>query len=79
MDSNVTAAVIGFILGGIFLLVALFSTVSKVTLGLFNPWLLREVAYRDRPRTFPAVVCLYWFLGVSGVAIAIATIAGAFR
>lgn len=72
MDGNATM-VIGFVLGAAFLLLALLSTISRITLSLFNPWLLRQVAYRDRPKTFVAVVCLYWFLGGSGLVIAIAT------
>lgn len=79
MESNATAAVIGFVAGGVFLLAALLSTLSKVTLVLFNPWLLRQVRYQDQPRTFTAVVLLYWLLGVFGVAAAVATLAGVFR
>jgi hypothetical protein len=79
MESNATASVIGFVAGGAFLLVALFSTLSKVTLVLFNPCLLRQVRYQDKPRTFTAVVLLYWLFGILGVAAAIASLAGVFR
>jgi hypothetical protein len=76
MNSSATAAVIGFVFGGIFLLLALFSTLSKVTLSLFNPWLFRRVSYHEQPRTFAAVVFLYWLLGAAGIIVAIA---GLFR
>ena len=78
MESNATVSVIGLAVGVVFLLVALFSTLSKVTLVLFNPWLLRQVRYRDKPRMFTAVVLVYWFLGIFGVAVAISISAGVF-
>jgi len=79
MESSATASVIGFVAGGAFLLVALFSTSSKVTLVLLSPWLLRQVRYQDKPGTFTVVVLLYWFLGILGVAAAIASLAGVFQ
>ena len=78
MESYLSAA-IGLVIGGIFLLLALVSTVSKVTLVVFNFWPLREIKYRDQPRTFTAIVFLYWLLGAVGVAVGITVLAGGFR
>jgi hypothetical protein len=76
MTTNATWAIVGFTFGGIFLLLALVSTLSKVTLVVFNPWLLRELRYRDQPRAFTTVVFLYWLLGAAGVAGDMAALAG---
>jgi hypothetical protein len=73
--TSATTAVLGFVFGGIFLLFAVVSTVSKVTLVVFNPWLLRQVRYRDQPRAFIVIVSIYWVLGGVGISVAIAAIA----
>jgi hypothetical protein len=57
-----------------FLLVALFSTLSKATLVLFTPWLLRQVKYHDQPNTFRVVVFAYWLLGLGGIVAAFAAL-----
>ena len=62
---------VGLILGGVFVLLALASTVSKVTLSVFNPWLGWQIRYSDRPRAFIALVLLYWLIGVAGVVMAV--------
>jgi hypothetical protein len=79
MIANATAVIVAFIFAAIFLLLALVSTVSKVTLVLFNPWLLRQLRYCDQPRTFTAVVFVYWLLGAVGLAAGIAALTGALR
>lgn len=73
MASN-TASIIGFIVGGIWLSLALFSTRSKVTLSLFGPWLFREVRYQQKPILFIGLVLFYSLLGLSGIAFGIANI-----
>jgi hypothetical protein len=79
MNSSATAAIIGLILGGGFLIAALASTLSRVTLSVFNPWLLREVRYREHPRAFVALVLFYWLFGLAGVGTSIAALLGGFR
>ena len=79
MDSSATAAIIGLILGGGFLVAALASTLSRVTLSVFNPWLLREVRYREHPRAFVALVLFYWLFGLAGVGTGIAAMFGGLR
>jgi hypothetical protein len=76
---HATVSIVGFIFGALFLLLALVSTVSKVTLVLFNPWLLRELRYRHQPRTFIAVVLIYWLLGALALVVGISTLADASR
>ena len=73
------AAIIGIVLGGGFLVAALASTLSRVTLSVFNPWLLREVRYGERPKVFVALVLVYWLLGLLGVGSGIAALCGGFR
>jgi len=74
--SSSSAAIIGLVLGGCFLLAALASTISKVTLSVFNPWLLREVRYGEHPRAFVALVLFYWLFGLAGVGTGIAAFCG---
>jgi hypothetical protein len=78
MNSN-AAAIIGLVLGGGFLVAALASSLSRVTLSVFNPWLLREVRYSEHPRAFVALVLLYWLFGLSGVGTSIAALCGGLR
>jgi hypothetical protein len=74
-----TAGIIGLIMGGGFLLAALASTLSRVTLSVFNPWLLREVRYSEHPRAFVALVLFYWLFGLVGVGTGIAALFGGLR
>ena len=74
MQNNSGMVVLGLVFGAVFLLVANASTVSKVTLGLFNPWLGRQIRYRDHPRTFIAVVFFYWLIGVAAVVMTIVSV-----
>jgi len=70
MQDNSTMAFLGLVFGAVFLLVAIASTISKVTLSLFNPWLGRQVRYRENPRTFIALVSSYWLIGIVAVVMA---------
>ena len=79
MNSNATLAVIGLVFGAVFLVVALASTLSKVTLSVFNPWLLREVRHREHPGAFVALVLVYWALGLLGIVSGIAALSGGLR
>ena len=64
MNENSAIAFLGVVVGIVFLLVALASTRSKVTMVLFNtPWFGREIKYTERPRTFIAIVFFYWLCG----------------
>ena len=78
MNSN-AAAIIGLVIGGGFLVAALASTLSRVTLSVFNPWLLREVRYREHPRAFVALVLIYWLVGLAGVGTGMAALCGGLR
>jgi hypothetical protein len=69
--THTTVAIIAFIFGGSFLLLALISTFAKVTFIVLNPWLLRELRCRDQPMAFAVTVFLYWLLGAGGTAIGI--------
>ena len=71
MNQTSAMAVLGIVFGAVFLLVAIASTVSKVTLSLFNPWLGRQIRYRDHPRTFIAVVFFYWLFGAAAIVMAV--------
>ena len=71
MQDNSAIALLSIVFGVVFLLVAVASTVSKVTLSLFNPWLGRQIRYRDHPRTFIAVVFFYWLFGTALIIMAI--------
>jgi hypothetical protein len=71
MQNSSEMALVGLVFGAVFLVLALVSTISKVTLSAFNPWLGRQIRYRDHPRTFIAVVFLYWLMGAASVIIAI--------
>jgi len=64
-------ALVGVLFGVMLLVLAFVSTISKVTLSIFNPWLGRQIRFRNRPRTFVAVVFFYWLTGAAGVIIAI--------
>jgi amino acid transporter len=64
-------ALLEVIFGAVFLLVAIASTFSKITLSLFNPRLGRQVRYRENPRTFIALVFSYWLIGIVAVVMAI--------
>ena len=79
MTANSTAAIIGLVCGLGFLAVALASTLSRVTLSLFNPWLLRQVRRSEHPRAFLALVLFYWLIGLAGVGVGIAALAGGLR
>lgn len=79
MTANATAAIIGLVLGLGLLAVALASTLSRVTLSLFNPWLLRQVRHSEHPRVFLALVLFYWLFGLAGVGVGIAALAGGLR
>ena len=61
----------GLVIGDLFLLLALASTISRVTLSVFIPWLGRQIRYRERPRAFIALVLLYWLLGAAAVVVAV--------
>ena len=39
--------------------------------GVLGPWLGRQIRYRERPRTFIALVLLYWLLGAAAVVVAV--------
>jgi hypothetical protein len=71
MRNDLAMAVIGLLFGAVFLVLALVSTISKVTLSVFNPWLGRQIRHRDEPRTFIAVVFVYWLLGAAAVVLTI--------
>lgn len=71
MQNTSAMALVGLVFGAVFLVLAFVSTVSKVTLSVFNPWLGRQVRHRDQPRTFIAVVFLYWLIGAAAVVIAL--------
>jgi hypothetical protein len=79
MNGSATAAIVGLVLGGGFLAAALASTLSRVTLSVFNPWLLREVRHSEHPGAFVALVLLYWALGLAGVGSGIAGLVGWLR
>lgn len=74
MNWHPTAGIAGFVFGGLFLLLALYSTLSKVTFVILNPWLLRPLRHRDQPSVFIAVVILYWLLAGAGVLFGIAVL-----
>lgn len=74
MSWHPTVGIAGFVFGGPFLLLALYSTLSKVTVVIFNPWLLRPLRHRDQPKMFIAVVILYWLLASVGVFFGIAVL-----
>lgn len=76
MTAHATTGIVALIFGAVFLLLALVSTFSKVTLVMFNPWLFRQLRYHDQPRAFTAIVFLYWLLGAVGIAVAIAVLTG---
>jgi hypothetical protein len=67
-------AVLGLVFGVVFLLVAVASTVSKVTLWLLRPGLGREIRYSENPRMFIAVVFIYWLVGIAVVVGAIVSL-----
>ena len=71
MHNNSAMALVGLVLGGVFLLLAFVSTVSKVTLSVFNPWLGRQIRHRDHPRTFISVVFGCWLMGAAAVVLAL--------
>jgi hypothetical protein len=75
MHSDSAMALVGLVFGAVFLVLAFASTVSKVTLSVFNPWLGRQIRHRDHPRTFIAVVFVYWLLGAAAVVFAIVRLA----
>ncbi len=75
MHSDSATALIGLVIGAAILLLAFVSTISKVTLSVFNPWLGRQIRQRDHPRTFIAVVSVYWLLGAAAVVVAIVSLA----
>ncbi|MCX6924762.1 MAG: hypothetical protein NT154_16340 [Verrucomicrobia bacterium] len=64
-DSAMTLIELAF--GAVFLVLAFVSTLSKVTLSAFNPWLGRQIRHSDHPRTFIAVVFVYWLLGAAAL------------
>ncbi len=78
MNSS-AAAIIGIILGGGFVLAALASTLSRVTVSVFNPWLLHQVRYSEHPRAFVALVLFYWLFGLLGVGTGFAALCGGLR
>lgn len=75
MHSDSATALIGLVIGAAILLLAFVSTISKVTLSVFNPWLGRQIRQRDHPRTFIAMVFVYWLLGAAAVVVAIVSLA----
>jgi hypothetical protein len=77
MQNNSGIVLVGLVFGAVFLVLAFLSTISKVTLIIFNPWLGRQIRYRDHPRTFIAVVFFYWLMGAAGVIIAIVSVLSA--
>jgi amino acid transporter len=74
MQNSSSIALLGVVFGAVFLLVAIASILSKVTLSLFNPWLGRQIRYRDHPRTFIALVFFYWLFGAAAVVMAIVSV-----
>jgi hypothetical protein len=74
MQNNSAMALVGLVFGAVFLVLAFLSTVSKVTLSVFNPWLGRQIRYRDQPRTFIAVVFMYWLIGAAAVVMAVVSV-----
>ena len=78
MNSS-AAAIIGIVVGVGFMVVALASTLSRITISLFNPWLLREVRHAEHPKAFVALVLTYWLLGLLGVGSGIAGLCGGLR
>jgi hypothetical protein len=77
MQEKSAMALVGLVFGAVFLVLAIVSTVSKVTVNVFNPWLGHQIRHREYPRTFIAVVFLYWLLGVAAVAITIVSVLSA--
>jgi len=75
MHNGSSLALVGLVLGAVFLVLAFASTVSKVTLSVFNPWLGRRIRHRDHPRTFITVVLVYWLFGAATVVFAIVSLA----
>jgi type IV secretory pathway VirB2 component (pilin) len=75
MHNNSAMALVGLVFGAVFLVLAFASTVSKVTLSVFNPWLGRQIRHRDHPRTFITVVLIYWLFGAAAVVFAIVSLA----
>ena len=71
MHNDSAMALIGLVFGAVFLVLAFVSTISKVTLSVFNPGLGRQIRHRDHPRTFIAVVFVYWLLGAAAVVFAL--------
>jgi len=74
MNLGATAGIIGLVLGGGFLVAALASTLSRVTLSVFNPWVLHEVRYREHPKVFVGLVLFYWLFGLAGFGIGIVSL-----
>ena len=74
MNPNAATAIIGLVFGVVFLAAALASTLSKVRLGVFNWWHLREVRHREHPRAFIALVLVYGALGLLGIVSGIAAL-----
>ena len=79
VTADATAATTGLVFGLGFLAVALALTLSRVTLSMFNPWLLRQVRHSEHPRAFLALVLAYWVFGLAGVGLSIAALAGGLR
>jgi hypothetical protein len=62
----------------VLIILALFSTLSKVTLVIFvfGTQILREVRYENEPKLFKLLVLSYWFAGTLGVVLTILEAAG---
>lgn len=75
MLNDTSMALVGLVVGALFLVLAFASTVSKVTLSVLNPWLGRQISYRDHPRTFITLVFAYGLIGVAAVVITIVSLA----
>jgi hypothetical protein len=72
MTSSTAASVIALVFGGGFLAAALGSLALKVIL-------LTEVRQSDHPRAFRFLMCTYWFLGLAGIGVGVATLFGGLR
>ena len=72
MISSEGASIVALFLGAGFLAAAVRSMVSKVAL-------LTEVRQGEEPRAFRFLVLVYWFLGLAGVGIGVATLFGGLR
>ena len=72
MNSSTAASVFALALGAAFLAAALGSTALKVIL-------LTEVRQSEHPKAYCFLNWLYWFLGLAGIGVGVATLFGGLR